>query len=148
MEGWACARGDMQAHGRFCVGATSFCPKVIHNWRVLWYSMPSTNRRELLFKSCTANLQYRRAKKRVRRDTTTAIYMFGPTCLQGCPGHVDRHSLVSVEPGTRCNSPMPQFCTVRARGGYARMHLKTNPWHTCTSPHGSGWIIMPPHTQR
>ena len=29
MEGWACARGDMQAHGRFCVGATSFCPKVI-----------------------------------------------------------------------------------------------------------------------
>jgi hypothetical protein len=26
MEGWACARGDMQAHGRVCVGATSFCP--------------------------------------------------------------------------------------------------------------------------
>ena len=50
MEGWACARGDMQAHGRFCIGATSFCPKVIHNWRALWYSMPSTNRRELLLK--------------------------------------------------------------------------------------------------
>jgi hypothetical protein len=28
MEGWACARGDMQAHGRFCVGAASVCPKV------------------------------------------------------------------------------------------------------------------------
>ena len=62
MEGWACARGDMQAHGRFCVGATSFCPKVIHNWRVLWYSMPSINRRELLLKSSKANLEDHRAK--------------------------------------------------------------------------------------
>ena len=62
MEGWACARGDMQAHGRVCVGATSFCPQVIHNWRVLWYSMPSINRRELLLKLFAASLQDHRAK--------------------------------------------------------------------------------------
>ena len=31
MEGWACARGDMQAHGRVCVGAASFCPQVLHS---------------------------------------------------------------------------------------------------------------------
>ena len=62
MEGWACARGDMQAHGRLCVGATTVCPKVIHNWRVLWYSIPCINRRELLLKLFVASLQAHRDK--------------------------------------------------------------------------------------
>ena len=62
MDRWACARGNVQAHGRFCVGATSFCPKEIHKWPVLWYSMPSISRRELLLKSSRANLEDHRAK--------------------------------------------------------------------------------------
>ena len=53
-----------------------------------------------------------------------AVFIGGAKCLQECSGHVDRHNLVSVEPGTRCSSPGPQFCTGRARGGYARVHQK------------------------
>ena len=47
-------------HARFCVGIDHFSPAVVHNWRVLWYSLPSVSRRERLLKACRDNLEQHR----------------------------------------------------------------------------------------
>ena len=46
-----CARGSTQSHSKHCVGIAYFPPAVVHNWRVLWYSLPATTRRERILKA-------------------------------------------------------------------------------------------------
>jgi hypothetical protein len=145
MEGWACARGDMQAHGRLCVGATSFCPKVIHNWHVLLYSMPSVNRREPLLKRCVASLQAHRDKggsdETWRMQFTflgQLVYRDALYLLTGITPYLltqTRDAALKVH---------RSVLSVREMG----MHACISPRHTCTSPHVSGWRITPPLTQR
>ena len=47
-------------HARFCVGINHFSPAIVHNWRVLWYSLPSDSRRERLLKAMRGNLEQHR----------------------------------------------------------------------------------------
>ena len=58
-----CARGVAGDHSQICPGIAYFTPAVIHNWRVLWYSLPSSTRRERLLKAFRASLEQHRQKK-------------------------------------------------------------------------------------
>ena len=62
MEQWECVRDSGRAHSSICVGVRTVSPAVIHNWRVLWYSMPATTRKELVLRAYADNLQDHRAR--------------------------------------------------------------------------------------
>ena len=48
MEHFDCSRAREREHNLGCSRVRQINAAVIHNWRVLWHSLPSTNRRELL----------------------------------------------------------------------------------------------------
>ena len=49
-------------HSRCCVGILHFSPAMVHNWRALWYSLPSVTRQERLLKAFRDNLEQHRQK--------------------------------------------------------------------------------------
>ena len=53
-----CSRAP--GHWRCCSGIEYFSSAVVHNWRVLWYSLPSGTRRERLLKAFRDNLEQHR----------------------------------------------------------------------------------------
>ena len=57
-----CARGVAGDHSQICPGIPYFTPAVIHNWRALWYSLPSSTRRERLLNACRASLEQHRQR--------------------------------------------------------------------------------------
>ena len=61
MEHFDCSRARERDHSVGCAGVHQFSAAVIHNWRVLWHSMPSTNRRELLVRSFVEHLEAHQA---------------------------------------------------------------------------------------
>ena len=52
----SCAPG----HSCCCVGIAYFPPSAVHNWRVLWYSLPAVTRQERLIKACRDSLEQHR----------------------------------------------------------------------------------------
>jgi len=63
LELLSCARGVAGDHSQICPGIAYFTPAVIHNWRVLWYSLPSSTRQERLLKGFRASLEQHRQKE-------------------------------------------------------------------------------------
>ena len=52
--------GSTTLHAKCCVGIDHFSPAVVHNWRVMWFSLPSNSRRERLLKAMRNNLEQHR----------------------------------------------------------------------------------------
>ena len=63
LELLSCARGVAGDHSQIIPGIAYFTPAVIHNWRVLWYSLPSSTRQERLLKGFRASLEQHRQKE-------------------------------------------------------------------------------------
>ena len=47
-------------HSKWCAGIEYFSPAVVHNWRVLWYSLPANSRRERLLQACNESYEQHR----------------------------------------------------------------------------------------
>lgn len=66
-----------------CIGQQSFAPSVVVNWRVLWWSLPKTSRKEHLLKAFWASLANHRAMGGTDERWRMQFHFLGrPVCRQ------------------------------------------------------------------
>ena len=63
-----CATRISEIHSKHCVGLAYFLPAAVHNWKVFWYSLPATTRRERLLKTQQDSLEQHRHQGRLQEQ--------------------------------------------------------------------------------